>query len=212
MNALSDEIFSLFARYPGIMTVLASGLKSTALIGLAWGVCRLLEYHSAVVRTWVWRGCFVAMLLLFLWPHRPALLSALSLEVQVPTEAVVVSYSSLRKQPEIEPVAMKRGPLLVELDRSLAGQAKRWLQKMDPWVLPVGWSVFGVLAVVWWLRARRDLRLLFKSTRPASDEIREACERVAAKSKVRCPEVRICTHLVSPLLTGWRTPVIWLPQ
>ena len=51
MNALSDEISSLYARYPGIMAVLVSGAKCTALISLAWGLGRLLHHHSAVVRT-----------------------------------------------------------------------------------------------------------------------------------------------------------------
>jgi hypothetical protein len=212
MNALSDEIFSLYARYPGIMAILASWVKCTALISLAWGLCRLLHHHSAVVRTWVWRSCFVAMFLLILWPHRPALLSALAWEVQVPTDAVVVSYSSLRKQPEMEPLSVERGPLVIELDRSLGGKVKRIFQKLDPWVMTVVWTVFGFLAVLRLFRAKTGLYRLIGASRPASDEVRAACERVAAKSKVRSPQVRVCTQLVSPLLTGWRNPVIWLPE
>ena len=212
MNALSDEIFSLYARYPGIMAILASWVKCTALISLAWGLGRLLHHHSAVVRTWVWRSCFVAMFLLILWPHRPALLSALAWEVQVPTEAVVVSYSSLRKQPEIELLSVERGPLVIELDRSLGARVKRIFQKLDPWVMTVVWSVFDFLAVLRLFRAKTGLYRLISSSRPASDEVRAACERVAAKSKVRSPQVRVCTPLVSPLLTGWRNPFIWLPE
>ena len=212
MNALSDEIFSLYARYPGIMAILASWVKCTALISLAWGLGRLLHHHSAVVRTWVWRSCFVAMFLLILWPHRPALLSSLAWEVQVPTEAVVVYYSSLRKQPEIEPLSVERGPLVIELDRSLGGKVKHIFQKLDPWVMTVVWSVFGCLAVIRLLRAKTGLCRLIGSSRPASDEVRLACERVATKSKVRSPQLRVCKQLVSPLLTGWRNPVIWLPE
>lgn len=212
MNALSDEIFSLYARYPGIMAVLASGVKSTALIGLAWGLCRLLHQHSAVVRTWIWRSSFLAMFFLSFWPHRPALLSALAWEVQVPTEAVVVSYSSLRKQPEVEPLLMERGPLVVERNQSLGAKVKRVIQRIDPWVMKMCWLVFGILMVMRWGRARGDLRRLMRSSRAASDEMMVVCERIAAKSQVRSPQVRVCESLASPLLTGWRNPIIWLPE
>jgi beta-lactamase regulating signal transducer with metallopeptidase domain len=144
------------------------------------------------------------------------LLNAFTLEVRVPTEAVVVSYSSLRKQPVSEaPTSMSRttAPLAIANDTSAAGAVKRVIRKLNPWTEQVWWMVFVALAGVKMMRSWIGLRHLRGASRRAPDEMRDACGRVADASTLRvAPEVRISAHVGSPLLTSGRQPVIWLPE
>lgn len=64
MNSISDELISLEARFPGVMSVGKALIKGAAILCLAWGLARLLRHRSAVARAWVWRSGFVALLLL----------------------------------------------------------------------------------------------------------------------------------------------------
>lgn len=216
MSSTTDLLFSLHARYPGLMAVAISMLKGTAILCLVWGLSRLLRKRSAVSRAWVWRSGFVAMLLLAAWPYRPLLLHAFTLEVQVPSEAVVESYSSLRKQPANEQAVIAgqaTTPLVITKDTSLAGAATRVVRKVDPWIEQVGWVVFATLLGFKVIRARLGLRQLRSASRRAAEEVQDSCAEVAKDARVNLtPDVRISAQVGSPLLTSGRQPVVWLPE
>lgn len=216
MNSTTDLLFSLHARYPGLMAAAIALFKGTAILCLAWGLSRWLRHRSAVSRAWVWRSGFVALLLLAAWPYRPLLLNALTLEVQVPTEAVVVSYSSLRQQPVNEPAEIAgktTEPLIIARDASLAGATMRAVRKVDPWIESVWWMVFAALLGFKVVLARLGLWRLWNASRRAAEEVQEACAEVAKESRMSTtPDVRIAGQVGSPLLTSGRQPVIWLPK
>ncbi len=214
MNHISDELFSLHARYPGLMTVAMALIKGAALLCLTWGLARLLRQRSAVARAWVWRSGFAALLLLAAWPYRPALLGGVRLEVLVPTEEVVVSYSSLRKQPvDVQVEARASEPLVIEKDTTFGGVMKRAVRELDPFVVHAWWIVFMVLLGVKLVRARIGLRGLMAQSNPAHEDVIAACERVSRAAGLRSmPAVRVSADVDSPLLTGGRRRIIWLPD
>ena len=214
MNSISDDLFSLEARFPGLMSMGMALIKGSAILCLAWGLSQMLRQRSAVARAWVWRSGFVALLLLAVWPYRPAFLGGVKLEVLVPTEAMVVSYSSLRNVPTREAEAMGvYAPLIIEKDGGFAGVAKRAVRKVDPLVTHVWLVGFFFLLGVKLARASLGLRRLRVSSRPPAEHVTAACQRVSAASGLRgAPEVRIASDAGSPLLTGGRHPTIWLPD
>ena len=214
MNSLTDELFSLHARYPGWMSLGMAGVKSTAILALAWGLARLLRHRSATARTWVWRGAFAGLVCLAIWPLRPVQFDAWKIEVLVPTSEVRVSRSALRNESVPEPVALDRtaAPLILQKDTSIVGDIKRTLRALDPLVMRVWWIGFAILAVLKTTRAARGMSLLRRSSKRAEDPAQAACARActAATQKV-VPEVRLSEGIGSPLLTTGRRPVIWLP-
>jgi len=216
MNQLSDQLFYLEARFPGIMSIAMALIKGMAILCLAWGLARLLRHRSAIARAWVWRSGFVAMLLLAAWPYRPLLLNVITLEVRVPTEAVVVSHLSVRRQAADEPAVVAGqtvAPLVIGKDTSVIGDMKKWVRKLDPWVVQVWWVDFVGLLGVKILRSVIGLQRLRGCSRAVSGNMQDACARVAAASRAKItPELRVVTGIGSPLLTGGRQPVIWLPQ
>ena len=52
MNSTTDLLFSLHARYPGLMAVAIALLKGTAILCLVWGLSRLLRKRSNVSFAW----------------------------------------------------------------------------------------------------------------------------------------------------------------
>ncbi len=213
MNSISDDLFSLEARYPGFMSVAMTLIKGTAILSLAWGLSLLLRHRSAVARAWVWRSGFVALLVLAAWPYRPAFLGGVKLEVLVPTEALVVSRSALREGPNraAEEIGAS-APLVIEKDVSLAGMVRRVLRKLDPLVPLVWLGGFLFLLGVKLARASLGLRRLGASSRQPAEQVTIACQRVSAAAGLRgAPEARIASDAGSPLLTGGRRPTIWLP-
>ena len=214
MSSISDELFSLEARFPGFMSIGTALIKGAAILCLAWGLAGLLRQRSAISRAWVWRSGFVALLLLAAWPYRPALLGGVKLEVLVPSEALVVSHSALSGKPDRDPEPIGApAPLIIEKDVSLAGMAKRALRKADPFATHVWLAGFLFLLGVRLARASHGLRRLRASFRPAEENVIAACQRVSSSAGLRrAPGVRVASDIQSPLLTGGRRPVIWLPD
>lgn len=216
MNSTTDLLFSLHARFPGLMEIAISLAKGVAIICLMWALALLLRHRSAVARAWVWRCGFVALLLLAAWPYRPMVVSALTLEVNVPTEAVVVSHSAVRVKPVMADegiVDAKAPPLVIEKDTSAAAVAQRLLRKLDPWTVTAWWIGFVALLGMKMARVCIGVRHLRRNSRQASREVQEACASIANVSVVAVvPEVRVSSVIGSPLLTGSRRAVIWLPE
>ncbi|MBX7210814.1 MAG: hypothetical protein K1X78_21080 [Verrucomicrobiaceae bacterium] len=216
MNSTTDLLFSLHARFPGLMEIAISLAKGVAIICLMWALALLLRHRSAVARAWVWRCGFVALLLLAAWPYRPMVVSALTLVVNVPTEAVVVSHSAVRVKPVMADegiVDAKAPPLVIEKDTSAAAVAQRLLRKLDPWTVTAWWMGFVALLGIKMSRARIGVRHLHRNSRQASREVQEACASIANVSAAAVvPEVRFSSVIGSPLLTGSRRAVIWLPD
>lgn len=211
-STTTDLLFSLHARYPGLTEMATSLAKGAAIVCLAWALGMLLRHRSAIARAWIWRSGFVALLLLAAWQYRPVMLHALTLEVQVPTEAVV-SHSALRMEKTNDPVSISPEPLVIQKDTSFSGMTSRVMHELDPWVPTAWWMAFVALLGVKIARAWIGLRHLRKNSRRAPRDVQGACERIAKDSAVASvPEVRVSSLVGSPLLTGDRRAVIWLPD
>lgn len=213
---MTDLMFSLHARFPGLMEMAGALVKGVAIVCLTWSVALLFRQRSAVARAWVWRCGFMALLLLAAWPYRPMLLSAVALEVQVPAEAVALPHSALEKQATVEPtqsLTPDAAPIVIPKDRRVAGMLKGMLRELDPRAGTAWWMGFAALLGVKVTRAWIGLRHLRRKSRPASREMQKACESVAKGSSLHgVPEVRVSSVIGSPLLTGGRRAVIWLPE
>ncbi len=222
MNALIDSVLFLNAKYPGMFAVAASAFKATAVFSMAWFMVQVLAHRSARARNWIWRLALVMLLALAAWLVRPAQMQDFGLTINV------VDRTPVRQDPPL--VKLQRAPAAMASDSSKASEEETitvqlhptapmpaadaqklattpgwhvWLRRLDDRVL-FGW-LLGFGCLVGWKAGRYWLGLSW---------LARGSEVPSSSILARCPqglECRLSSRISSPLITGWRRPVVWLP-
>ncbi len=113
----------------------------------------------------------------------------------------------------MQALPMNAAPIGLPVTPELIMPEKSWSQRGLMWLESGGLSLWLEVAgalLLWKLaRAVAGLIWLRKHSEPAPRLIEQQAERAGAPSSMRC---RLAQRLHSPMLTGWRRPVIWLPQ
>jgi hypothetical protein len=195
MNTLTDTLFSLQDRYPGMALLCGSALKVTLLLVMAGTMHRLLRNHSARARCWAWRCAVLSLLALAVWICRPATMEhsgvVIELPVTVETPELAAKRAELDKRP-FNAALMPQGPGL----RSQLRQLDSWIGRSWAW----GAALFaGLGALAYGLGMKR----LHRDSLEAPEEIAALCP-----VGMSC---RLSPAVQSPLLTGWMRPTVWLP-
>ncbi|MBN8417274.1 MAG: hypothetical protein J0L73_00005 [Verrucomicrobia bacterium] len=173
-------------------------LPSTAVVCVAWAVDLQLQRRSARARSLVWRITMAMLLVVAVWRLTP--------EAALPV-AVVEWRVTMQELPmNAAPLVLPEMPALILPEKSWSQRGLMWLES---WGLRLWLGVAGALLLWKLARAFVGLVWLRKHSEPAPRLIEQQAERAGAPSIMKC---RLAQRLHSPMLTGWRRPVIWLPQ
>jgi len=198
MNDFMEDLLRFLARNPNLGLVVSALLTSTAVVCVAWAVVLQLQRRSARARSLVWRITMVMLLVVAVWRLTPE---------AAPPVAVMEWRVTMQEPPmNAAPPVLPDVPALIMPEKSLSQRGLMWLES---WGLEL-WLDVAVALLLWKLaRAFAGLVWLRKHSDEAPWLIDQQAERAGAPSSMRC---RLAQRLHSPMLTGWRRPVIWLPQ
>lgn len=222
MNALIDSVLFLNAKYPGMFALAASAFKATAVFSMAWFMVQVLAHRSARARNWIWRLALAMLLVLAGWLARPAPMQDLGFAISV------VDRTPVRQDPPL--VKLQRTPAATASDLSKSSEEDTITVQLHPAIpMPVADAQKLVTAPGWhvWLR-RLDDRILFgwllgfgclvgwKAGRYwlGLSWLARGSEVPSSSILAHCPrglECQLSSRISSPLITGWRRPVVWLP-
>lgn len=197
MNDIIERLLRFLTLNPNLGLVMSAALTSTAVVCVAWALALQLQRRSACARSMVWRITLVALLVVGAWRLMPDFSPPVAvMEWQVPMPAAQIDLSA-------QPVEM---PVLVLPEKTgwQRGSAMLEHECVRLWL--------GIAAALFLWRitvALAGLRWLKKHSEPAPALILRRLRESAAPEHLRC---RLAHRLHSPMLTGWRRPVIWLPR
>lgn len=198
MNDFMEELLRFLTRNPNLGLLVSALLTSTAVVCVAWAVALQLQRRSARARSVVWRITMAMLLVVAVW--------RLTSEAAPPV--AVVEWRVTMNEPQINaaPIVLPERPVLILPEKSWSQRGLMWLEN---WGLRLWLGVAGALLLWKLARAFVGLVWLRKNSEEAPQLIEQQAERAGAPSSMRC---RLAQRLQSPMLTGWRRPVIWLPQ
>ncbi|MEO6848521.1 MAG: M56 family metallopeptidase, partial [Chthoniobacterales bacterium] len=231
MNDLLIKFVMFRSWYPQIAGFLFCAIKSSAIIFLGAAVALFLRNHSAAARCWIWRGILIALLALFVFDFGPFALWAYRAKVSVAVKAedrvaynreaeyleIIHSWEGMEaiKEQKREQSYLSNNPLppwdwssliitLKDIQRSPWKEINATLH----WII---WSVSTLLILLWITRLFIGARLLARSGSFANQDWQLLAAHVAEELKIhKIPLVRIIESVSSPLLSGFRIPVICL--
>lgn len=213
--------------YPALTFVVSAAVKSTAIVLLAASLALLLRRRPALMRLWVWRGCLGVLASLLLWALAPQVLERWRMTVSV--EPGPALQSLMQQAQEIEWLAKSdlhvpagqspqadllppHAPLTAyvptvtnessaEPQRMLSFMRMPWLARVEGAVLRVWWGVALLLFVLRVVRAACGHAWLR----------RHICGELPAPNGMWC-RLHLVSGMLSPVVTGWRSARIWLPE
>ncbi|MDP1588548.1 MAG: M56 family metallopeptidase, partial [Prosthecobacter sp.] len=197
MNDIIEQLLRFLTLHPNLGLLMSAALTSTAVVCVAWALALQLQRRSARARSMVWRITLLALLVVGAWRLLPDFSPPVAvMEWQVPMPAAQIDLSA---QPVEMPVLVlpektgwQRGAAMLEQDC-----VRLWLGIAAALFL---WRMVMALTGLLWLK---------KHSEPAPALILRRLRESAAPEHLRC---LLAERLHSPMLTGWRKPVIWLPQ
>lgn len=198
MNDLMEDLLRFLTQNPNLGLMVSAFLTSSAVVCVAWSVALQLQRRSACARSLVWRIALAALLVVAVWRLMPE---------AAPPVAVMEWRVTMQALPmNAAPIVLPETPELILPEKSWSQRGLMWLESggLNLWLGVAGalllWKLARAVAGLVWLR---------KHSEPAPRLIEQQAERAGAPCTIRC---RLAQRLHSPMLTGWRRPVIWLPQ
>lgn len=197
MNDIIEPLLRFLTLNPNLGLMMSAALTSTAVVCVAWALALQLQRRSARARSMVWRITLVALLVVGAWRLMPDFSPPVAVvEWQVPMPAAQIDLSALPMEMPVlvlpEKTGWQRGAAMLEQE-----SVRLWLGIAAALFL---WRITVALAGLRWLK---------KHNEPAPAFILRRLRESAAPEHLRC---LLAERLHSPMLTGWRKPVIWLPQ
>lgn len=195
ISSFLHEAMRLLTRYENLALVVSALLGSAAIVCAAFSLASILKKRSAKARGIVWRMAVVMLLALAAWRLMP--------ELQKP---VAVVQWEVRMEPvQVDlPVALPAEPLVIP-------QPSLWSQMLrasDENARNV-WLGVGALMLLWRvLAAWAGLAWLWHRSEEAHEKVQKLGAGLGASKGMR---YRVAEKIASPMLTGWRRPVVWLP-
>lgn len=198
MNDFMEDLLRFLTRNPNLGLLMSALLTSSAVVCVAWAMALQLQRRSARARSLVWRITMVMLLVVAVW--------RLTSEAAPPV--AVMEWRVTMQEPPMNaaPIVLPDMPALIMPEKSWSQRGLMWLES---WGLRLWLGVAGALLLWKLARAFAGLVWLRKHSEEAPRLIDQQAERAGAPSSMRC---RLAQRLHSPMLTGWRRPVIWLPQ
>lgn len=193
MNTWFEDLLRFLTQNPNFGLLASALLTSTAVVCVAKTVALQLRRRSARARSIVWRIAMVALLAVGVWRLMPE---------AAPPVAVVewrVSFpaAALPDEPAL--------PALVLPEKSAWQRVLMFLEEAS---IQLWLGTATVLLLRRVLRAWAGLLWLRRRSDQAPDFIQRRLRKMNAPDGLQC---RVAQRLHSPMLSGWRRPVIWLP-
>lgn len=199
ISSFLHEAMRLLARYENLALVVSALLGSAAIVCAAFSLASILKKRSAKARGIVWRMAAVMLLVLGAWRLMP--------EMQQPVAVVQWEVSTVRQGP----------PIILDVHVESFGKPLV-IVKPTFWSLLVRaadeharsvWLAVGATMLLWRvLAAWAGLAWLWRRSTKADVEVHNLGEALGAPNGMR---YRVAEKIASPMLTGWRKPVVWLP-
>jgi beta-lactamase regulating signal transducer with metallopeptidase domain len=195
ISSFLHEAMRLLARYENLAVVVSALLGSAAIVCAAFSLAAILRKRSAKARGLAWRIAVVMLLTLAAWRLMP--------EMQEP---VAVVQWEVRMEPvQVDlPIEMPSEPLVIP-------KPTLWSQLVrasDEHARSV-WIGVGALMLLWRvLAAWAGQAWLWRRSEEAHEKVQKLGEGLGASKGMR---YRVAEKIASPMLTGWRRPVVWLP-
>lgn len=195
ISSFLHEAMRLLARYENLALVVSALLGSAAIVCAALSLASILKKRSAKARGIVWRMAAVMLLVLGAWRLMP--------EMQQPV-AVVQWEVPVAPVDVVQPIAVPSEPIVIP-QPSLWTRITRVADEHAQNV----WLAVGALMLLWRvLAAWAGLAWLWRRSTKADVEVQKLGEALGAPKGMR---YRVAEKIASPMLTGWRRPVVWLP-
>lgn len=196
MNAIIKDILWFLTRNPNLELVMSALLTSSAVVCVAWALALQLRNRSARARSMVWRIAMVMLLVVGVWRLLPDFSPPVAVvEWQVPMPIIEEVVPVL----PIEPLVM----ILPERPwwKPVVATVEEWsvISWLSVAAVLMLWRVIGAFGGLFWLRKR---------SAEGTARISRLGGELGAPNHIR---YRLAERLHSPMLTGWRRPVIWLP-
>ncbi|MFA6287856.1 MAG: M56 family metallopeptidase [Opitutaceae bacterium] len=236
MNVLLSKLVLFQLYYSAIAAFLVCALKSTGIVALGALASIALRRRSGAARCWVWRATLVGCLALPLFDFGPSLVQRLRLAWPQTlnsenTQAFMTQAKAFHLVNDPDEIEARRKKELAEQRESLAVRPP-WEAtgfrafsvtiedlRPSPWrqieggLKSVWWMLAGLLVVLATTRIAVGFWRLRKNARAAEPEFQETARQIAAYLKIkRTPRVWWVSQLRSPLMVGWWTPGVYLPE
>lgn len=198
MNTFLNDCLRHLTQHESLAVLVSALLTSSAVICVAASAALPLRSRSARSRSAVWRLSMVALLVVGAWRLAPDMSAPVAVvEWQVEMNAQVL--------PIPEPVEIEL-PAFVLPEKTIWDHA---VDFGDAWALPVWLSIATVWMLTRLLSVSFGLRALRRRSGDASASIRQIGDEAGLP---RHTTYRMVLDLDSPMMTGWRAPVIWMPS
>ncbi|OYW73458.1 MAG: hypothetical protein B7Z37_21440 [Verrucomicrobia bacterium 12-59-8] len=198
MNDFLEDLLRFLTRNPNLGLLVSALLTSTAVVCVAWAMALQLQRRSARARSLIWRITMAMLLVVAVWRFTS--------EAAPPVAVVEWRVTMQAHQINAAPLVLPETPVLILPEKSWSQRGLMWLES---WGLRLWLGAAGALLLWKLARAFAGLVWLRKNSEEAPPLIEQQGERAGAPSSMRC---RLAQRLQSPMLTGLRKPVIWLPQ
>ncbi|WP_447591200.1 M56 family metallopeptidase [Stenotrophomonas rhizophila] len=177
-----------------------TSLQSAVLVGLVWGVCRLLPGLPAATRCWLWWLVAAQAVLGMVWSS-PLELAVLPAPAAPAVQAVVL--------PAVD-ASWVAAPAAADAVAIVAPQASLWSW---PAMLLALWAAGVLVMLLHSLRGYRESRALVRSAVDCTDASLQQALQLAADAHGlrRAPALKISAQIRSPQLIGPWAPVLLLP-
>lgn len=195
MNTFIHHALLMLSLHKGLALLVSAFITSAAVFCVAAAAAMGLRHRSARSRSAVWRLCLVALLIVGAWRLMPDL---------TPPVAVMEWQVDMTPALQLETTVVEL-PLLGLPEKSawekVADGFDRWAVCF--WLgMAALWFCLRVVGVLFGLRALR------RRSHTASRLMQEIGSKAGLPDETA---YRWVSGLTSPMLTGWRKPVIWLP-
>ncbi|WP_395751304.1 M56 family metallopeptidase [Prosthecobacter sp.] len=195
MNDLMEDLLRFLTRNPNLGLLMSAFLTSSAVVLVAWAVALQLQRRSARARSVVWRITLAVLLVVAVWRLMPE---------AAPPVAVVEWRVPLQEPPSIETPILQESPVLVLPQKSIWQSTAKFMDRegirlwLGAAIVLLCWRVATAAAGMIWLR---------KHSVPAPEPVLRLLRQLNAPPGLDC---RVAQRLRTPMLSGWRRPVIWL--
>jgi|GEM_PF-2431625 len=197
MNDIIESLLRLLTRSPNLALLASALLTSTSVVCVAWALALQLRRRSSRARVLVWRIALISLLVVAGWRLMP----------EAPPSPAIIEWQVTLPSASIEtPLVLPELPALILPEKSWWRHGLGWLEHsgVELWLgIAAGlflWRTVSALAGLIWLR---------KHCQPAPAAIDRLLRGMKAPAAACC---LLAERLHSPMLTGWRRPVVWLPQ
>ncbi|MGV3662067.1 MAG: M56 family metallopeptidase [Prosthecobacter sp.] len=196
MNTIIDNILRELIRHEGLALLVSSALTSAGIVCVAAAAAAVLQRRSARARSLVWRLALAALVIVGVWKLMPDVSPPVAvIEWQVDWSAVSVPAAPAATA--LEPIVLPEPTL-----------GERVADGVDGWAVCVWLGVAGLWMLVRITGVCLGLRGLGRCAEDAPPVLRQIGGSAGLPTGTR---YHLVERLGSPMLTGWRRPVIWLP-